>query len=219
MNCCICSQIAGDSSNDLFAKAVGAGPYVRRVPLETENFAVIPSLGPLAPGHVILCPKEHYRSFASIPSRHDNEYESLLSTLKNLLRGLYSTDVHLFEHGMAADASRMLCTVDHAHLHVLPASVSVTKILEPYPHIPVGAGLAGLRHLAQTEEYVFYESPTGDRRLIPARDQPLESQYLRQVFAKTLGHACEWNWRDHMKVVNAHETYEKIAASVAPTFV
>jgi ATP adenylyltransferase len=214
MNCCICSQIAGDSSNDLLAKTLGAGAYVRRVPMETENFAVIPSLGPLIPGHMILCPKDHYRSFASMPSRFDDEYDGLLSSLKNLLAGLYSTDIHLFEHGMTSNGSRILCTVDHAHLHVLPASVSVTNILEPYPNVPVEAGLAGLREVAQNEEYVFYESPAGDRRLVHARNQQFESQYLRQVFAEALGHAGEWNWRDYMKAADAHEAFEKISTSV-----
>ena len=116
------------------------------------------------------------------------------------------------------DGARMLCTVDHAHLHVLPTSVSVVHILEQYPSVPVEPGLAGLRQVAQTEEYVFYESPTGDRRLIHARDQRFESQYLRQVFAKALGHACEWNWRDHMRTADAHGTYEKIAASVVELY-
>jgi diadenosine tetraphosphate (Ap4A) HIT family hydrolase len=215
MTCCICSQIVGDASNDLLAKAIGGDAYVRRVAMETVHFAVIPSLGGLVPGHVILCPKEHYLSFASLPSCLDDECEHLILDLKRLLREIYSTDVHMFEHGMATKGSRVLCTVEHAHLHLLPAPVSITNTLDAYPNLAVGKGLAGLRNLVDMEEYVFYESPQEDRRLIRARDQLFESQYLRRVFAEALGHASDWNWRDRMKAADAHETFEKLAASAA----
>jgi ATP adenylyltransferase len=215
MSCCICSQIAGDASNDLFAKAVGTTAYVRRVPVETDNFAVIPSLGPLVPGHVILCPKEHHVSFANIPSHHDEEFDRVLLTVKNLLRGVYSSDIHMFEHGMARDGSHVLCSVDHAHLHLVPSPVSVMNVLGLHPSLAVPPGLAGLRTLGQTEEYVFYEGPTGDRLLIRARDRQFESQYLRRVFADALDQTCEWNWRDHMKVADANGTYEVLAAAVS----
>jgi ATP adenylyltransferase len=213
MTCCICSQIAGDASNDLFARAVGATEYVRRVPVESENFAVIPSLGPLVPGHVILCPKLHRVSFANVPSDHDEEFDRVLRNMRDLLKGLYSSGVHLFEHGMARDGSRVLCSVDHAHLHLVPSPVSVISVLEPHPSLLVPPGLAGLRTLAWNNEYLFYESPDGRRLLIRADDQQFESQYLRRVFAEALDQTGEWNWREHMKVSTAQQTYEILAAA------
>src|ERR1044072_5888314 len=55
--CCLCSQVAGEKSNDLIARLLQGEPYVRRVMLESGSFAAIPSLGPLARGHTLLCPK------------------------------------------------------------------------------------------------------------------------------------------------------------------
>jgi hypothetical protein len=120
---------------------------------------------------------------------------------------------------MATKGSRVLCTVEHAHLHLLPAQVSVMNMLDQYHSLAVSAGLAGLRILAATEEYVFYESPRGDRRLIRASDQLFESQHLRRVFADALGRACDWNWRDLMNAADAHQTFEKLLAAAAGVYV
>ena len=54
--CCLCSQIAGWEENDLISRLLGGDTYVRRVPFESESFALVPSLGPLVPGHTLLCP-------------------------------------------------------------------------------------------------------------------------------------------------------------------
>jgi ATP adenylyltransferase len=171
MICCICSQIAGDPANDLFAAAVGGSHYVRRVAFETANFAAIPSLGPLVPGHLLLCPKKHFRSFGALPAEYDAEFVDVLSKLTCLLREMYSPQVHLFEHGMAQKGTRVLCTVEHAHLHLVPTGVSIEPALNPYPYLSVPPGPDGLRSLVKDEEYVFYESPRGERRVIRSRDQ------------------------------------------------
>jgi ATP adenylyltransferase len=213
MNCCICSQIAGDPSNDLLAKTIGTDSYVRRIPIETDHFAVIPSLGPLVPGHVIVCPKQHHRSLSVSPSSHDEEFDRLLYGLKNFLRTAYSLPIHLFEHGMSPDGSRVLCSVDHAHLHLLPTSVSIVDVLQSYPAIPAPNGLSGLRSVAGKREYIFYEGPRGERLVIPGDAYQFESQYLRRVFSEAMGNTSEWNWREHMKPDVAIATYEVLSAA------
>jgi len=210
MSCCICSQIGGDFSNDLLAKVVGGEQYLRRVPIETENFAVIPSLGPLAPGHVILCPKCHYRSFATVPPGHDTEYEHLLANVKEFLGRTYMAPVHLFEHGNARNGTRVLCSVDHAHLHAVPAAVSVIGALRRYPAVQPNRGLPGLRSVAKEGEYIYYESPDGERLMVLAGDHQFESQFMRRTFAEAMGTTNEWNWRDHMKPAETIRTYETL---------
>lgn len=213
MICCICSQIAGDATHDLIARTIASEMYIRRVVIETQHFAAFPSLGPLVPGHVILCPKTHARSFAALSSRYDVEFDEVVGKLRHMLRQLYEAPIHLFEHGMAGDGSRMLCSVDHGHLHFVPARVSIRAALEMYPRIVVGDGLAGLRDAVSSEEYVFYEDPDGVRYVIRSRDHQFESQFLRQVFAKELGRPSEWNWREHLNPEETLETYETLVAA------
>src|SRR5438067_4194918 len=111
--CCICSQIVGDATNDLVAQLIDSHNYVRRVPLESESFAVIPSVGPLVSGHVLLCPKRHFRSFAQIPTMLEDEFAAMKKRLSAVLAEAYGRPVHYFEHGSAKKAQQPMCTVEH----------------------------------------------------------------------------------------------------------
>jgi diadenosine tetraphosphate (Ap4A) HIT family hydrolase len=69
-DCYFCGQIKGQPERDLIAQMLPESKYVRRVMLESDAFAAIPSLGPLTDGHALLCPKWHVRSFAALgPAR------------------------------------------------------------------------------------------------------------------------------------------------------
>jgi hypothetical protein len=64
--------------------------------------------------------KEHCRGFASVTLRHDDELEGRLLALKNSLRGLYSPEIHLFEH-------RWLATIPECFV------LSTMRIYMSYP--------------------------------------------------------------------------------------
>src|SRR5258708_7550995 len=128
--CCICSQIRGDAANDLLAQVIVSREYVRRVALESDGFAVIPSIGPLVRGHVLLCPKIHFKSFAQIPSTLEAELDGMKKRLASLLRQTYGQRIHYFEHGSAKRAQHPMCTVEHAHLHFVPTDVEIWSDIE-----------------------------------------------------------------------------------------
>lgn len=195
--CCLCSQIRGQPANDLIAALLPDQPYVRRVLLETESFAAVPSLGPIVPGHSLLCPKVHLRSFAELHRDLDEAFLSVKENLRVVLARLYNASVHLFEHGMATGGTRTLCTVDHAHMHFVPLTLqpSDSDLLEDERWVDLEGSLQALRVLAAGGEYVFYESPNGSSRIMRAEAEALESQYMRKLFAKLVGRADEWDWR------------------------
>ena len=215
-DCCICSQVLGDSKNDLIATLLGWGSYVRRIPIEGEKFAVIPSLGPLTPGHTLLCPKEHYTSFARLPDECEEEYVHLKARLSDVLESVYKLPIHCFEHGMARKGTRVLCTVEHAHLHFVPAKVAVWSRLEvERVWETVGEPLADLRRAVAEMEYLYYEGPDRTRRVATLEpDRSCESQYLRKVFADALGASDRWDWRQVPAALETHEIYETIERSV-----
>ena len=123
-HCCLRSQIEGRKENDLIARMLPGEPYLRRIMLECASFAVVPSLGPLAPGHSLLCPKAHVTSFARLEDSLDAEYEAIKETLKARLVARYGREVAVFEHGMDPSGDRVLCSVDHAHMHFVPLPAS-----------------------------------------------------------------------------------------------
>jgi diadenosine tetraphosphate (Ap4A) HIT family hydrolase len=206
--CCLCGQIRGDPRNDLVARLLPEEPYRRRVMLESRSFAVLPSLGPLAPGHVLLCPRHHVGSFAQVDAALHAEYCEIKATLVARLRAMYEGEITIFEHGMAADRGRMVCTVDHAHLHVVPlprwldaaAAISWTTTFD--------GSLPALRRLAGGQEYVSCETPDGVHRLMTARSG-IDSQLMRRIIATSLGHGDRWNWRETPGAQDADATWRR----------
>jgi diadenosine tetraphosphate (Ap4A) HIT family hydrolase len=213
--CCICSQIAGDESNDLIARTIESRVYLRRVAFESEYFAVIPSLGPLAPGHSLLCPKQHYKSFASLPLIYEEDYNLMKVRLSEVLQSLYGMPVHCFEHGSAKEAIEPLCTVEHAHLHFIPTAVDILECLDKnFGWEPVGGSLLNLHRVSGGLEYLYYEAPDGSQRLAKAEIGTFESQYMRKVFAHALGKGSLWNWREVPAPSETHKAYELIKQSI-----
>jgi diadenosine tetraphosphate (Ap4A) HIT family hydrolase len=207
--CSLCSQIAGRPENDLIAGMLTGQPYVRRVILESASFVLLPSLGPLAPGHVLLCPRRHVKSLAALGSERDEEYEAVYRQTVHLLESIYGGYVHLFEHGMAARGTRTVCTVDHAHLHFvpLPRPLEASMILNGW--VAYDGSLAELRHATRGEAYVSFESPVGVRGILPDEAGRIESQLMRKIIAKALGKERIWNWRDYPNAALADKIWRQ----------
>lgn len=211
--CCLCSQIAGQQSNDLIARMLPDQPYVRRVMLDTPSFSVVPSLGPLVRGHSLVCPKSHIRSFAHLNSRGYDEFQRLKRSLRSTLQRLYATSVHLFEHGMATTGNRILCTVDHAHMHFVPLPQDVhIEGVEQTGWTQFDGSLDALTRLSGGREYIFYEGPDGTSRLLVPEDDMFESQYMRKLLAKSLSRGEKWNWKEHPDAPAADEAWRRFIA-------
>ncbi len=218
VKCHLCSQLVGEQDNDLLSAIFADKVYLRRVLTETRNFALIPSVGPLAVGHVLLCPKSHCCSFRDVDRNLDAEVMKLKMQIRSLLTRTFGKPIHCFEHGMRSDGSRVLCTVDHAHLHFVPADVDMRDALQyqQAPWVSFEGSLHTLRAVVGNDEYLFYESPSGESAVIPARDEEFGSQYIRKAFASQLGESSTWNWRHFPKVDEIHATWQQIS-SVLPT--
>lgn len=213
--CCICSQIEGDASNDLVAQLVAVDKYVRRVLLESESFAVIPSIGPLVEGHVLLCPLKHFKSFAQMPATLEDDFVILKRQISEVLTAAFSHRVHCFEHGSAKAADQPMCTVEHAHLHFVPTDTEIwPRIQNQFEWRQVGSSLAELASVVGDSEYLWYESPDGTAFVAKGDEGTFESQYLRKVFAKALGCEEEWNWRETPRVPIMSETYTRVTREV-----
>lgn len=215
-DCCLCSQIAGNPENDLIGRLLPQLPYERRVAMESQSFAVIPSLGPIVGGHVLLCPKSHTKNLACVPPKLNDEFQQLKKHLTRILEDLYQGPVHCFEHGSARLTGRILCTVDHAHLHFLPVDVEIWRFLgNELEWTPVESSLLSLSRTIGDSEYLFYESPDGRAATALPTDDGFESQYLRRVFCKALGREYEWNWRDTPQPIDVHLTFRSIFAAAS----
>lgn len=209
-DCCLCAQIRGRAADDLIAALLPGRPYVRRVIYESDTFACVPSLGPLTPGHSLLCPKTHARSFAELPAQLDAEFARVKTELQARLGRLYDAEVHVFEHGVSRLGTRTLCTVDHAHMHLVPLPRGLADVAPRGSWLPCGESLTDLRRRAADREYVYYETGAGAARLRADEDE-IESQFMRKEIAQRLGKPDRWDWRAHPEAAAADTAWRRLA--------
>ncbi|HVR06485.1 MAG TPA: hypothetical protein VMW75_00430, partial [Thermoanaerobaculia bacterium] len=180
---------------------------------ETAHFAALPSLGPLVPGHTLLCTKEHLRSFAEVGVLGDTicgELETLRLRLGSALEEIYGAPVHGFEHGNGRGSARVLCTVEHAHIHLIPTAVHLWEALstcQDWKYFEIGGD--SLYSHVRDGEYLYYESP--ERWAAIATAGEFESQYLRRIVAQAVGVPELWNWRANPRAEHAHRGFVELA--------
>lgn len=216
-HCYFCGQIAGRPDRDLIAALLPDEKYQRRVMLESEHFAVIPSLGPLTPGHSLLCSKTHAASFAALAPALQAELSQVKRELRQRLRAMYGGVAVIFEHGMAGEGTRIPCTVDHAHMHFVPLAVSLEpELLRLLPWRVFDGSLAALARETRGEEYLLLESDDGACRVATRGAQGFESQFMRRAIAAQVGSAEAWNWRDAPNALATHAAWRRFVDPVTP---
>lgn len=196
--CPLCAQISGDAQHDVLHQLLGEGEY-RRCVLDLGEFAAMPSVGALVAGHLLLCPRKHTRSFASLRGHEREAADTQLDRLAGQLRTWAGKEVQMFEHGNARHGTAVACTVEHAHVHVLAGVPDMRRLLRAQAHwIAVPRRLADLTAIVGDGEYVMYGDQDGRMWVtLAAPDRPIPSQWLRQVAAAALGMPQRWNWREH----------------------
>lgn len=188
--CEFCDEFSGGTRNS-FAERY-RDDHVDRTVLETSGFRVVPSLGHIVQGYLLLIPRDHYCALADLPAESLRELEQLKRTLVGSLRGKYG-DYVLFEHGARTENSGG-CGISHAHLHAVPLPVEkdlLETLSASFRHQQI-SGIPGLRSVPADHSYLYYEDALGDCHVFyPAF---LPSQYVRRLIAERLG-VEHWDWR------------------------
>jgi diadenosine tetraphosphate (Ap4A) HIT family hydrolase len=105
--------------------------------LESDHFVVLPSLGSLVPGWVLVIPKQHYLCIGALPQSLFPEFQRVKKEIVKLIASQFG-DPCLFEHGPSSPGLKVGCSVDHAHLHVVPFSGDLARLTASF--MPDGAG-------------------------------------------------------------------------------
>ncbi len=208
-DCCICGQIEGDPTRDLLHRARGERTYERWIPYETDRFAVIPSIGALVPGHVLLCPRRHLRSSALLDELETAELLLAEAWLEGILLKEFGGPVQLFEHGNSATGTHVGCSVEHAHLHFVPSAPDLWPTIRR--ELPWTRLDQPLTRYVGGREYIRYRRGDGAWFVYALdRDGELPSQLLRRCFARALGIEAEWNWREANRLDVTSTTIERL---------
>jgi ATP adenylyltransferase len=213
MKCNICSQLEGKSEDDVFYSSVLKrwGRYVPQVIPLTRNYAAIPSLGPLAQGHMLIVPRIHAKSMYSLAVNLIEELEEATEILAWRMKEKFNCEVFQFEHGNDPAGARVSCSVEHAHLHIVPlhADPITHEELEtkwiPFPEEPLRACT-----ILGNAEYLLIRTLVGRRYFQIAPEFGFESQLMRKRISEKLGQKDSWNWRKDFMLNEAIENYLEI---------
>lgn len=188
IDCCLCTNLASDDRQ----------PWDRPI-FESTNFVALASLGSLVEGWLLLVPKKHVISMGALDSRLTDELQHVKAVLAAQLHDQYSQEVCVFEHGPSTSNRPIGCSVDHAHLHVVPLDFDLAEAAVPF--LPDSASWqAATVDSCRTafeagQDYLFVEQPVGIARIVT--NDRFGSQILRKAIAARLGVPDEFNWREY----------------------
>jgi ATP adenylyltransferase len=199
MTCCLCSPHVSKDSPEFWNNPL----------FETANFTVVPSLGSLVPGWLMVVPKAHVICAGALALDLAKEMEQLTrDVITNLERSF--GEVCIFEHGPSASRKSTGCSVDHAHLHIVPVDFDLASAAQSFmPNDSVwkaGGWLSCQQAYLQGLDYLYIEQPIGKGRI--ATNAEFGSQVFRKAIAQHLGIIEQFSWRDFPKIDVVASTVE-----------
>ena len=183
----------------------------QRLPSEilagSDNFTVVCDVSPLARGHVLVLSKRHLLSLSKCNDAELAELDTLRRRVSGVLADAYGHPAIAFEHGLCNRARAASCGIDHAHLHVLPLTRSLTALTALFRQDFATSMLAGLPSLPKAasagDEYLLLVDRNNTHHFA-LTGEPTR-QYFRRMVAVLQGRDL-WNWSDQILLGNHEET-------------
>lgn len=195
-NCTLCSELTGKQKNNLcyliFRKKIN------RIIKETNNFVIIPTIGQITEGYLLIVPKEHYTCIGALPLKLFQELKELKEICIDALYKIYQKSCIFFEHGAVGKTfeKRAGCCTDHAHLHVIPVELDLLEdIRKNYKELKINSIEELSKNYQKKIPYLFYEDNNKDMYVFDAPS--VVPQYFRMLLAKKLKVEEKWDWRTY----------------------
>lgn len=205
MDCKFCSIIERDE------KLKNKQSYMTDIPIydtkiyETDDFLVVPVLGSIIEGYIMIITKKHIYSMAELESKKMKELNSLIEFLGDICQKIYGICPTVFEHGSASPETKMVSqsSVYHAHMHIVPFEFcNINEIVKE-------SGMKKIEGINAIHEYrkMSYVYCRDHNKLnYITINENLPSQYMRRKLATEIGKNNEWNWREYPFIEHVHST-------------
>ena len=220
--CTFCAELIGHKDNSNYFKLAGSTTN-NRIIWKNSEFALLPSLGSLVEGHLLLIPTHHVFSFSNLP---DTSLE-IAKDLINSIMLFWSEDgkqTLVFEHGSIILASneyekrvkRARCgaCTDHAHIHILP-NISAKSVIAEFEKMNIHIDKMVLKNMNELcvevnpdFPYIFLGGSDLDLWLRFVLEY-VPSQFMRKLVSSTIG-LSEWDWRQFPRLDLVQNTIQKI---------
>jgi diadenosine tetraphosphate (Ap4A) HIT family hydrolase len=181
---------------------------------ESENFVAIPSAGALVEGWLLILPKQFHISIGSIGWDKVQELREFINRVKKNIESLYGS-VLVFEHGPAILSRPVGCSIDYAHLHIVPFEQGIFSLTkEMFPYIkwsPAEDFEKCMEYHRRQEDYLYLDDPFEGSFI--ASSQHIPSQLFRKVIAMKLNIAEMYDWRLYPEEHKIRAAVERISAA------
>jgi len=175
-----------------------------RALIATDAGVVVPSVGALVPGWVLVVPRTHAYSTAEFDGEDRASFQALVERAKDVVASQWGPSV-VFEHGSAGAGRLAGCGVDHAHVHVVPIDLDLRESIfllgDPFNRLEWEARSEPSGDDRRTD-YIWLHDLTGGWI---ARADVLPSQVVRRAIAKVIGVEI-WDWKADPQQSNFDET-------------
>ena len=193
-NCPFCLEFSQNKSLPVFKEI--CYPYDNRVLYDTGKSVIIPTIGCIIPNYLLIVPKKHVHSLSSL----DADYISDVESVSNLLESKFE-NCTFFEHGSSNERSAGT-SIKHVHLHFLPIDIDLKKYTPEFTYFE--KSFKEIKKIKGEYLSIRYKRTSYFTQVTDA----LPSQYLRRIFAKTMGIEDLYNWRRYPFVENMKLTYD-----------
>lgn len=195
-DCEFCAELSHSVPNR-FADIYG--PSLSRVLIRQSGFVVLPTIGQIFEGSLLILPECHVERMAALPSQQRETCLELVEVVVSRLSS-YGNPI-VFEHGAAA-CTNGACGIYHAHLHVVPVphdSGLQCHELMPTDQFETSATLSeALANIAQVEEYLLLRATNREvayLKITPEFRPLVPSQWFRRRLAERFDLRRPWDWR------------------------
>lgn len=177
---------------------------------ETTYFYVIPAVGSLVVGYVLILCKRHIYSMAELNNKEQKEYENLIEKYRNIFKNIYKKYPIVFEHGSPNIENKTKAnSIDHAHTHIVNYQYkNEEKIIKSLNFNPIGE----LTQLTKKQNYILYINP--NKVIYMTTNFPSISQLMRLVMAKELKIESKYKWEKETFKENIEQTIIDITTSL-----
>lgn len=185
-----------------------------RIILKSGNFAVLPTIGQITEGHVLILPFKHYTSIGGLPRAQISELDTLMNEIRKRIVSRYGVNPVFFEHGTVCEGKESGgCGIYHMHLHTVPLSnqIDFLKFVD-LPLRKIRSLFELRRIISKGRSYVLYVDQLNN--MFVSEKEHLQSQYMRQKLAVALG-LGNWDWRQSQKEERLILTYKRLLQTIA----
>ncbi len=205
-NCNLCAPCSSSDN----------GKNINRVIYMNDNFFVMPTLGGFLKGDLLIIPKRHVFSIASLPKDFRSDFLKVLSDTKYILNLTYKvSDFLIWENGSNMHSKNIAKdSITHANVHIVPTSKVTAKIIKEKYNVPLSPISFDQLTNYSNASYLLLKSDDGWEICSDPRFY-IPRQFVRQVLAERYNiPGDQWNWRIHPLIDSLNRTTDQITSAL-----